>query len=82
MGVKGCLSLMASHNVNVVIASIQIELGVDLHTAELVKEVCHEWDQVPILPGNFVEIPEVHTELQATILMLGNEDSGTGWQLG
>src|SRR5467141_473140 len=39
MGVKGCLPLMASGNAHVVVASVQVELGVDLATAELVKEL-------------------------------------------
>jgi len=61
---------MASWDVNIVIASMQIELGVNLHATKLVEEVCDEGDQVSILLGDFVEIPEVHTELQATILFL------------
>ena len=65
---KGCLPLMASHNVNIVITSVQIELSVDLHATELVKEVCDKGDQALILFGDFFEVPEVHIKLQATIL--------------
>src|SRR5882672_9491935 len=39
MGAKGCLPLMPSGNANIVITSMQVELGVDLGTSELVKEV-------------------------------------------
>ena len=48
-------------------------------TTKLVKEVCDEGDQVQILFGDFVEVPEVYTKSQATILFLGKEDWGTGW---
>ena len=62
LGVKGCLPLVASSNVHVVVASMHVELGVDLGTAELVKEVSDKRDWVPILPGELVEVPEVDTE--------------------
>src|SRR5882672_2676299 len=61
-GAKGCLPLMASCDAHVVVASAQVELGVDLGTAELVKEIGDERDRVPILPGELVEVPEVDTE--------------------
>src|SRR5882724_10653148 len=82
MGVKGCLPLVATCDVNIVIASMQIELAVDIHSTELVKEVCDDGDWVLILFGDLVEVPEVHTKLQATIIFLGKEDRGTGWRLG
>src|SRR5467141_5281895 len=61
-GAKCCLPLMASGDANIVVASPQVKLGVDLGTAELVKEIGDKRDQVPILPGELVEIPEVDTE--------------------
>src|SRR5882672_3751914 len=39
LGVKGCLPLMASSDAHIVVASVQVELGVDLGTAKLVQEV-------------------------------------------
>jgi len=45
----------------------------------VVKEVCDEWDQVPILPGDLVELPEVDIESQGAILLLGKEDRCTHW---
>jgi len=51
---KGCLPLMASGDASIVVASPQVELGVDLGTAELVKEIGDKWDRVPILPGELV----------------------------
>jgi len=59
---KGCLPLVASGNANIVVASVQVELGIDLGTAELVEQVGDEWDWVPILPGDLVEVPKVDTE--------------------
>jgi len=81
-GAKGCLPLVASGNVHMVVASAQVELGVDLGTAKLVKEVGNKWDRVPILPCEFVEVPEVDTEPQGTIFHLGKQDCGTCWRLG
>src|SRR5882672_1816574 len=62
LGAKCCLPLMASGDANIVVASPQVKLGVDLGTAELVKEIGDKRDWVPILPGEFVEVPEVDTE--------------------
>src|SRR5712664_163720 len=50
-GAKGCLPLMASGDSHVVVAGPQVKLGVDLGTAELVKEIGDKRDRVPILPG-------------------------------
>ena len=61
-GAKGCLPLVAGRDTDIVVASAQVELGVDLGTAELVEQVCDEWDRVPILPGDLVEVPKVDTE--------------------
>src|SRR5712664_4266947 len=61
LGAKHCLPLMASGYANIVVASPQVKLGVDLGTAELVKEIGDKRDWVPILPGELVEIPEVDT---------------------
>src|SRR5882672_6683040 len=63
-GAECCLPLMASSDANIVVASPQVELSVDLGTAELVKEICDKQDRVPILPGELVEIPKVNTESQ------------------
>src|SRR5882672_4919032 len=82
LGAKGCLPLMASGDANIVVASVQVELGVDLGTAELVKEIGDKWDRVPILPGKLVEVPEVDTESQGPIFLLGKQDWGTCWGLG
>src|SRR5467141_5148160 len=62
LGVKCCVPLMARGDANIVVASPQVELSVDLGTAKLVKEVGDKRDRVPILPGELVEIPEVDTE--------------------
>src|SRR5882672_3021836 len=81
-GAKGCFPLMASGDANIVVASAQVELGVDLGTAELVKEIGDKQDQVPILPGEFVEVPEVDTEPQGTVFLLCEQDWGICWGLG
>ena len=70
---------MASCNVNIVVASMEVELGVDLCTAKLVEEVGNEWNRVPILPCDLVEVSEVHTESQGAILLLSKEDRCTAW---
>src|SRR5882672_9981396 len=46
LGSEGCFQLMASSNMHVVVASVQVEFGVDLGAAELVQEVGDKWDQV------------------------------------
>src|SRR5882672_2859747 len=61
-GAKGCLPLVASGDTHIVVASMQVELGVDLGTAELFKEVGDKWDRVPILPSELVEVPKVDAE--------------------
>jgi len=49
---------------------MEVELGVDLCTAQLVKEVGNEWNWVSILLSDLVEVSEVHTELQGAVLLL------------
>src|SRR5882724_9732130 len=78
---EGCLPLVAHCNVNIVVASMEVELGVDLHTAQLVKEVGDERNWVPILLCDLVEVSEVHTESQGAILLLSKENRCTTWQL-
>src|SRR5882672_3956051 len=81
-GAKCCLPLMASGDTSIVVASPQVELGVYLGTAELVKEIGDKRNQVPILPGELVEVPEVNTESQGAIFLLCEQDWGTCWGLG
>src|SRR5882672_2824796 len=81
-GAKCCLPLMASSDANIVVASPQVELSVDLGTAKLVKEVGNKRNRVPILPGELVEIPEVDTESQGPIFLFCKQDWGTCWGLG
>ena len=50
---------MASCDVNIVVASAEVELGVDLCAAKLVEEVGDKWDQIPILPCDLVEVSEL-----------------------
>jgi len=59
---EGCLPLMASCDTNIVVANVEVEVGVDLCTAQLVKEIGDEWNWVPILPCDLVEVVEVDTE--------------------
>ena len=70
---------MAHCDANIVVASTEVELGVDLCTAKLVKEVGDEWDWVPILLSNLVEISEVNTKLLGAILLLGKQNRFTCW---
>jgi len=79
---EGCLPLMVSCNANIVVASTEVELGVDLCISKLVEEVGNKWDQVPILPSDLVEVLEVNTESQGAILLFSKEDRCTAWQLG
>jgi|SRR5882724_3445152 len=72
-------SLMAGCDANIVVASVEVELGVNLCAAELVEEVCDEWDWVPILPSDLVEVSEVNTESQDTIILLGKETRCAHW---
>src|SRR5882724_1705424 len=76
---ESCLPLMAHCDTNIVEASVEVEIGVDLRASQLVEEVGDEWNWVPILSSNLVEVPEVHTELQGTILLLHKENWGTAW---
>src|SRR5882672_8939423 len=81
-GAKGYFPLMASGDAHIVVASMQVELGVALGTAELVKEVGDKQDRVPILPGELVKIPKVDTEPKGSIFLLCEQDWGTRWRLG
>jgi len=72
---------MACCDVNIVVASMEVELGVDLCTAQLVEEVGDEWDWVPILPCDLVEVSKVDKESQGAILLLSKEDGCTARQL-
>ena len=71
---EGCLPLMAHCDMNIVVASMEVKLGVDLCTTQLVKEIGDEWNQVPILLCDLVEVLEVDTESQGAILLLSKED--------
>src|SRR5882672_85993 len=63
---------MTCGNANIVVASAQVELGIDLGTAELVQEVGNKQDWVLILPCELVEVPEVDTELQVPSFFFAN----------
>ena len=63
---EGCLPLVAHCNVNIVVASAEVELG-------------DERNQILILPCDLVEVLEVHTESQGAILLLRKENWGTAW---
>src|SRR5882724_283411 len=76
---EGCLPLLASCNINIAVASMEVELGVDFCAAKLVKEVGDEWDWVLILLSDLVEVSEVNTELQGAILLLSKENRCTTW---
>jgi len=76
---KAVLPFVASCDANIEVASTEVKIGVDLCTAKLVKKVCDNWDQVLILSGDLVEVPEVDTESQGTILLLGKEDRCVCW---
>jgi len=43
MCLEGCLPLVAGCNANIRVASMEVKLGVDLGTAQLVEEVCDKW---------------------------------------
>ena len=45
--------------------------GTSHNSSELVNKVRDQWYRVPILPGNFVEVPKVNTELKGAIFLLG-----------
>ena len=78
---EGHIPLVACCDTIIVVASMEVKLGVDLHAAQLVKEVGDEWDWVPILLCDLVEVSEVDTALQGAILLLGKEDGCTTWRL-
>src|SRR5882724_11417289 len=73
---------MACCDANIIVTSVEVELGVDLCTAQLVEEVGDEWNWVPVLSSNLVEVSEVHTELQDAVFLLGKEDWCATWRLG
>ena len=75
---EGCLPLVACCNANIVVSSVEVKLCVNLSHAKLVQEVGNEWNWVPILPSDLVEVSEVNTELQGTIL-LSKENGCTAW---
>jgi len=78
---EGCLPLVAHCDVNIVVASMEVKLGVDLCAAQLVEEVGNKWNRVVILLSDLVEVSKVHTESQGAILLLSKEDGCTAWQL-
>ena len=76
---EGGFPLVASCNANIVVASMEVKLGVDLCTAQLVEEVGDKGNWVAILLGDLVQVPEINTESQTAIFLLRQEDMGTGW---
>src|SRR5882724_5614007 len=76
---EGCFPLMARCDTNIVVASTEVELGVDLCAAQLVEEVGNKWNWVSILSSDLVEVSEVNTESQGAVLLLSKEDRGTTW---
>ena len=79
MHLEGCLPLVAHSNMNIVVARMEVELGVDLCTAQLAEEVGNKWNWVSILPSDLVEVSEVYTESQGAIFLLSKEDRCTTW---
>jgi len=72
---------MACCDVNIVVASTEVEHSVDLCATQFVEEVGDKWNQVPILLCDLVEVSEVNTESQGAILLLCKENRGTAWRL-
>jgi len=70
---------MSRCDLNIVVASAEVELGVDLCAAKLVEEIGDGWDWVLILLSNLVEVPEIDTQLQGAILLLGKDNRCTCW---
>src|SRR6266481_2125230 len=54
----------------VVVACMQIKLGVDLGRAELVDEVGDQRDWISIPLSDLIELPKVNTESKGAILLL------------
>src|SRR5882724_10625787 len=61
---ESCLPLVACCNANIIVASAEVELGVDLCASQLVKEVGDEWDRVLIFSCDPIEVVKVDTESQ------------------
>jgi len=61
-----CLERLSSTcgplHANIIVASTEVELGVDLWASQLVEEVGNKWNWVSILLSDLVEVSEVHTE--------------------
>src|SRR5882724_1120571 len=78
---ESCLPLVACCDANIIVASAEVKLGVDLCTAQLVEEVGNKWNRVSILLSDLVEVSEVYTESQGAVLLFSKEDRCTTWQL-
>ena len=77
---EGCLPLVAHCDANIVVASMEVEIGVDLCAAQLVKEIGDEWYWVLIFSCDLIEVAKFDTESQGTILLLLHKEDGcTAW---
>src|SRR6266481_1795226 len=73
------LPLMTSSDADIVVACMQIKLGVDLGRAELVDEVSNEGDWVSIPSSDPIELPKIDTESKCAILFFGEENQCPYW---
>ncbi|KAG5334139.1 hypothetical protein C0989_004339 [Termitomyces sp. Mn162] len=82
-GAKGGLPFMSWSDLDIVVARAEVYLCVNLGTAEMINEVSNQGEGIPVLFGDFVEPPIIHTELEGPILLLGEQNrsasSGDQW---
>jgi len=76
---EGCFPLMACCDTNIVVASMEVELGVDLCAAQLVEEVGNEWNWVLILSSDLVEVFRSQHRVAGCRPSSSKEDRGTTW---
>src|SRR6266481_10153575 len=63
----------------VIVACMQIKLGVDLGRARLVNEVSDQRDWILIPSSDLIELPKIDTESKCAILLFGKENQYPNW---
>ena len=60
-------------NFQLMIPRPQVDLGEDLRSTQLIKEIINSWQRVLVLNGHLVYLSVVYAQSEGTILLLDKE---------
>jgi len=78
-GAERGFPLIALADSDIVVASAEVDFGVDFRVAEAIEEVTYEWEWVLIPFGDGVQVSVVDAEAEGAVFLLREEDWSAGW---